>query len=885
MSTIASGVTSSARGASPFVGRARERALLAEEIGRGTRLLTLTGPSGIGKTRLALHASRESAPVFDGGGGVRVCELSACRTAEELEAEVARVLGSPTARNQGLAEAIASRGPLLLVLDDAHDLEPAATARIAGWLDRCVELQIVATSIVPLGLAEEHRFELGPLDEEDAVALYLDRARRAWVNRPASDGEDRWIGTLVRQLDGIPLAIELAAARVRVLPPQALLSRMDERWELLRDESGSHRSLLGAISLTWEFLAPHEREALARLSAFEGGFTLEAAAALLDPEPSAVATIDALRGKALVRLDAVSPPRFSLLESVRAFGRRELAALDPASETVRLHAAYFAQEGERRAREVDGAGAPAAIAWLAAERPNLVAARDRSRAFDRRAAARIGLVLLSLRGEMGTPVLDGAQADEALGDARASSDPPLIVRALRARGEAWRRVSRLDEAISALDEAVALAAAQGMDAQEALVRVERSAVWIRQGSLAAARAEVSRAIELSSSRGDGWIEGQAWVVAGAEAMARGAGAEAEASYRRGRALLGASGDLRREAEALVWLASTWIEAGLFAEAIRAVQEAGESFRRIGSLTSEAATLINLGGAHLAAGNLDEAEAASAAALELNRRLGHRRNEAIALSNLGVVALERSRFTLARQLLQEACGILEIGGERRYQAPILPFLAFAAAIEGRAGESERHMEEARAFFVASGDEGNLRVIRVLSCAAAVLAPSGGDRATSAAEAGSLLREGSAGLAASCLFPALRLLQLAVAAPQPAAVVQEEAGVVAASDGSWFDAGGGRISLRRRNVLRRLLLALVRAREAKPGIGIGQPELFRQVWNGETALPDAAARRVYFAIWTLRGMGLSGVLLSRADGYLLDPSVPLRIEHFEGSSKIA
>jgi len=230
------------RGRTPFIGRARERSLITGELSRESVLLTITGPSGIGKTRLAKQIGVELLDAYQEDGGVWFCSLADCRTAAEVESGIARTLGIPQKSDADLASAISSRGRMLLILDNLDSAALQVGELLDDWLDSCPHLQLLTTSITPISVEGAIRIELGPLATSDAVALYLERAHRASADTLVAESDRPAVEELVRRLDGIPLAIELAAARVRVLPPKALLSRFGERFELLRSDAPGNTS-------------------------------------------------------------------------------------------------------------------------------------------------------------------------------------------------------------------------------------------------------------------------------------------------------------------------------------------------------------------------------------------------------------------------------------------------------------------------------------------------------------------------------------------------------------------------------------------------------------------------------------------------------------------
>ena len=878
------------RDRTPYIGRVRERSLLAEELEAGSALLTLTGPSGIGKTRLARQLLAEVAQCYSDEGGAWFCSLIACQSSADAEAVVARTLGVPQQEGEELARALANRGRMLLVLDNLDSVAAEVGPLLGSWLDRCPQLQLVTTSIVPIEVDGEVRIELGPLEASDAIALYLERAHRAWAGRSFPEAERSAVEELVGRLDRIPLAIELAAARIRVLPPRALLSRFGERFELLRSSStkGRHGSLVEALTLTWELLPKREQAILARASVFEGGFTYDAATAILDEDAELAEmldVLDGLRSKALLQFEETDPPRFSLFESVREFARRELAQSGLEAETVRRHAAYFVELGEKHARDFEGPKVLSAISWLKAERENLITAHLRNREANPSLSARAGIVLapiLSLEGHSPTELklLEGT-----LRAARASKEPKLLTKALEYWSYAIVPHGRVDEALAAVDEGLALADRVGDREAEGHLLVCSASVRLRLGELDIVIEQLDRAIAISREEGLPYLEGAA-LMTRASATARFDQPLAEKFFTEALAILRHHEFLRQEAIALNWAAGTWTTQGRFREARRALHDALATFRRMGNRFLEAGALMSLGGVALAAGILDESEAHSLESLALQREIGNLRGEGLVCGNLGFVALERGDLALAERRLVDAVGILKETGDRHYHAAVLPFLAVLEARVGRSTEARQSLAEARAYFEGVGDRASVFVTELLE-GSVELAEARSLPVTRLQEAEALVARARARLeeatparlgTADCRFEAVRLLEQDLerwrAGSREIAVDVSNEGLKISAEAGWFETPDGRrVDMRRRVAIRRILAALAEQRLDAPGEGLTPFQLFEIGWPGEQLHPEGATRRVYLGIWTLRDLGLGEVLLNQTDGYLLDPNVPL------------
>ena len=300
--------------ATPFLGREAELAELATLIARDdVRLVTLTGPGGTGKTRLALHAAAAAAEAFP--GGVWWVALAPLRDPTLVLESAATALGA----SRDLAEHIGDTR-LLLLFDNFEHLT-AAAADLAPLLATCPNLTVLVTSREPLHLAGEHEYAVDPLAPNEAVELFLARAlaaRRDFV----ANGE---VTQICERLDYLPLAIELAAARVKVLSPGALSERLEQRLPLLaggaRDLPERQRTLRATIEWSHELLTPDEQRLFARLAVFRGGCTLEAAETVADAD---LDILSSLVDKSLVRVRADSG-RFWMLETIREFAAERLS--------------------------------------------------------------------------------------------------------------------------------------------------------------------------------------------------------------------------------------------------------------------------------------------------------------------------------------------------------------------------------------------------------------------------------------------------------------------------------------------------------------------------------------------------------------------------------
>ncbi|MGH2932031.1 MAG: ATP-binding protein, partial [Gaiellaceae bacterium] len=311
--------------ATPLIGRERELDEASALLG-SHRLLTLTGPGGSGKTRLALELAAEAAEEF--AGGVYWVPLQAVRDPDLVLPTIAQTLGAKA----GLAEHIGGRR-ILLLLDSLEQVLGAAPA-LAELLGRAPALKLFVTSREPLHLAAEHEYPVAPLREPDAVALFLGRARAVKPDFEA----DEAVPEICRRLDCLPLAIELAAARTKGLATAALLQRLERRLVLLtggaRDAPERHRTLRATIAWSYDLLSEQEQTLFRRLGVFAGGWTLDAAEEVCGAE---LDTLASLVDKSLVRGEG---ERYSMLDTIREFAL-ELREEGGTEELRRRHADYY----------------------------------------------------------------------------------------------------------------------------------------------------------------------------------------------------------------------------------------------------------------------------------------------------------------------------------------------------------------------------------------------------------------------------------------------------------------------------------------------------------------------------------------------------------------
>jgi predicted ATPase/DNA-binding CsgD family transcriptional regulator len=352
-----------------FVGRRDELAEVRRSIGVAP-LTTLTGIGGVGKTRLAFEVARQPRTAFS--HGVRFVDLAPLQDPGLVAQAVAAALGMRTESSPWSLSALGdylSDKPMLLLMDNCEHLVDACAVLVESLLQRAPDLRVLATSREPLGIPGEHvvvvpplpvpsegNFHVDAMPRYDAVALFLDRARSVVPGFTLDEDNVAAVSSLVQRLDGIPLALELAAARLRVLSPRQIERRLDDRYRLLsggrRAAHPHQQSLQTLIDWSYDLCSPPERTLWVRLCVFSGDFDLEAAEEVCgDEQVSEGSVLDALTGlvdKSILVVNARAPEvRYRLPETLRDYGRLKWESAEHETEFRRRHLSYYQRLAER----------------------------------------------------------------------------------------------------------------------------------------------------------------------------------------------------------------------------------------------------------------------------------------------------------------------------------------------------------------------------------------------------------------------------------------------------------------------------------------------------------------------------------------------------------
>jgi len=685
-----------------FVGRQADLRRLAEQLASGTRLLTVLGPGGTGKTRLVRRYAL--AWLGEWPGGVYFCDLSEARELQGIHFAVALALGVPLSPGDAgaqLGHAIAGRGRCLVILDNFEQVQPHAQASVGQWLDRAAQASFVVTSRERLHLAGEVVTALDPLAlADDAIALFAARARAQQPDFAIDAGNRDAVAEIVRLLDGLPLAIELAAARVRMLSPAQIVLRLKDRFTLLagaRGVAARQATLRAAIDWSWDLLAPWEQAAMAQCSVFDGGFTLEAAEAViaLGAWPDAPPVLDAVQAlvdksllrawlpKAAGRLD-IAEPFFGMYMSIHEYAEQKLRAFgeQACDGAEQRHGRYFARFGSDEALDaLLRHGGVAKRRTLALEIDNLVnACRRAIQRGQGELAAACFLAAWPVFEAQGPFNLAATLGQQVVGlDGLAPHQCALVRIAL---AYALRTEGRIDLADAMLVQALAVARQSQDRRAEAMALRHLAMARHRDGHTDEAQRTFDAALALHDTLNERPQLGALRANIANLQMELGRMADARASYEAALTLHREVGNRAAEGIALGNLATLHHELGHAAEARAAYDAALLIHREAGSALQEAITLCNLG---ILASQQDEHREAAAhyrAALAIHREVGNRRGEGVALGQIGELHQALGEFEQARLHYYEALRIHREVGNRRFEGGVLGSLGDLLAAHGQ-----------------------------------------------------------------------------------------------------------------------------------------------------------------------------------------------------------
>ncbi len=732
---------------STFVGREHELVELSAVLAR-TRLLTLTGAGGVGKTRLALELARGRGNTY--ADGVLFVELDALDDAALVPGALADALDLRALRGGAVVDAlIAELEPLalLLVLDNCEHLIGAAATLVDALLRGAPRITVLATSREPLRVPGEVVFRVpslgipDPAREEEPEALLRYEAVRLFVERGGAvapgfelDAETApSVARICHRLDGLPLALELAAARVDALTPAALADRLDDRFCLLRAGSRTaptrQQTLEATLDWSHDLLSPDEATLLRRLAVFSGSFVLEAVEEVcagygLEPVQVALLLADLVDKSLVANEDRDGLRRYRLLETIRSYAATRLNAAGEREAVALRHAAWLVEFVQ---------GLDEQLAGLDAEQGNLRVALETWLEADPQEALRLCAVVWSFWLRR----IELREARHWLGESlrQAPDLTPERIKALLGHAAIEFRSGDAGYGLPKVEEALSLVQQLGDPALEWRTRHFRAAVEIAADDGVRAASFYGPALLLAREHGLAPAEAVTAYSLGAAAWVAGDVAEAERLCAESFALFGALEDSAESVPALVNVAETvrldpnapglrlafedtlqpfsdiscrvaagyvlinWANvvrsAGDDAQARTLLQDGLVHFERIGSDQGQADTWARLANLELGDDRLDEAADLFERARRLREQLGDRRGGALALVGLGQVATRRGEHDRAADLLQEAADTFRRAGDRWGLVSTLWRIAELEHARDRPAVAEERLEEALA----------------------------------------------------------------------------------------------------------------------------------------------------------------------------------------------
>lgn len=632
----------------PFIGREQAMAALrARLLDPQTHLLTLTGPGGTGKTRLALQIAAEVLEAFP--DGVYFVNMAPIGDADLVLPTIAQTLGAMEQAGESLIETLQRRlrgTRTLLVLDNFEQVVEAAP-HISILLGANAGLTALVTSRVVLHVQGEREYAVPPLalpdlhqlpslevlSQYEAVRLFIAHAQYVKPDFAVTNETAPAVAEICVRLDGLPLAIQLAAARIRLLPPQALLTRLGHRLTLLtggaRDLPARQRTLRATIDWSYSLLSTEEQTLFAQLAVFAGGCTIEAIDAICNPagDLDVLEAVESLIEKSLLRQDEAlgGEPRLVMLETIHEYARERLDASREAAELRRRYAAFFLALAETGEQALKGREQVAWLRGLEEEHANMRA---------------------------------------VLGWALENQEHEIGLRLAGALWPFWQRHSHLSEGRRWLEEFL-VAAGPSVVPLKVRATALTGAAWLAHDQDDFARADALFSDGLAFYRTLGLTDHVAAVLVHRGVMARGQGqyAQAQALIEEGLALQRVGENQPGIAYALFRLGLITRERGAYSRATAVYEECQAAYQALGDHTGVAFALLGLGDVARDQGDVTRVRAYSTQSLSICRTLGHQWGIGFSLNNLALAAAMQDDLTQAQALADEVLALFRAHGIR------------------------------------------------------------------------------------------------------------------------------------------------------------------------------------------------------------------------------
>lgn len=892
-----------------FFGRTAELRRIAEVLAGGTQLVTLTGAGGIGKTRLALEVLFRHAQ--DLARGAAFCDAAPARNLAGLCSAVAAAVGLELLRPgdpvAAVGEALGRRDRPLLVIDNVEQVASDAARALDAWLDMAPGMQFLVTSRETLRIPGEVVVQVPalavpePRDADamacDSVKMLVDRCRLASESFDPRSSLPT-LQKIASQLDGHPLALELAASRIPMMSAQQLLEHMTHRFDVLkggpRTADQRHRTLAATLDWSWNLLTDAERSALAQGAVFEGPFSGPQAAAVMTPQGGspldALDVLTSLHHKSLLRVLPGAQPCFVMDASIREYGRLKLNERTDATQVHQRHAACFLGAGralyDRMLRE-----GTALLPRLAEHSANIVCVHRHAVAHQHPDALEAAIVLGPVFSQQGQLWYHLQMLEQALVlPCSAEGSPWRRVEALTARGYALRKLGDTQRAQADFSECLRVLAELPHQGLKARVLGNLGSLAVELGTLQPAWQHLSAAVELAHAAGDTAHEGVLRSGLGrVQHNLRTDPEQTQRMYEAACALHRQTGDLRAEARTLARLGFLRQDLGALDDAQKHYLAALETAQQAGCAGHQALAWLYLGNLARQQGQIEQAARFYADAVRMLRQVGDVHFEGIAEMDRGILAAISHQP--ANGFFETALQLLTRVGDRRCVAMVHAHMGALAADQGHMDVSERCFAQAEAAMAGSGDRVLAPLLRGAQThrlvARAVASLEGGDGAAASV----LRRDALAALVAleqEAASPVGRSQHLELMAGRLRDAIWSlwppEHALVLAPDFRWMQAPHQqRLDLGDRPQIAQVLRLLVQRRQLAPGQATAAVDLCAAAWPGDRSDRASLLNRLRVAMTTLRRMGLRDLLMRDNVGYWLDPSVPVVVAR--SSSMIA